>query len=85
MKKGDLSVNIIIIAAIALIILVIISVLLFGSGRNLRTGTSCSGLQGQCVDGLYGCSDISNPEYGEYYIRHPTAECPAGQVCCVRQ
>ena len=59
MKKGDLSINIIIVAAIALIILVIISVLVFRSGSQVSKGTSCEGVGGQCT------LDQTCAEYGE--------------------
>ena len=48
-KKGDMSINMIIIAAIALLVLVIISVLLFSKvGVPLNKGTSCEGVGGFC-------------------------------------
>jgi len=49
-KKGDLSINIIVIAAIAMLVLVIISVLLFRSGGLINRGTNCEGVGGVCVD-----------------------------------
>lgn len=78
-KKGDLSINIIVIAAIALLILVIIAVLLIRSGGQIRDGTSCSGLGGSCEE---SCADIVEDGI---WIPNPTAECPTGQICCVRQ
>lgn len=92
MKKGDLSINIIIVAAIALIILVIISVLVFGTGRRINIGTSCEGIGGQCADG--GPSGYTTcAEWAQYrgdpgvrYIKHPTAPCQSEeQFCCVPQ
>ena len=48
-KKGaDLSMNVIIIAAIALLVLVILAVLLFRSGGQVSEGTSCTGYGGEC-------------------------------------
>jgi len=86
-KKGDLSINIIVIAAIALIVLVILSVLLFRSGGLLNRGTNCEGIGGQCIDGYsWSCR-----EYAEYYspgeslTKHPTAGCTReGDICCVK-
>jgi preprotein translocase subunit SecG len=83
MRKGDLSINIIIVAALALIILVIISVLLFRSGSQIGTGTSCTGLGGTCIDSGGSCSDLS--QNGETWILHPTAPCTSGMKCCVKQ
>jgi hypothetical protein len=86
MKKGDLSINIIIVAAIALIILVIISVLIFGTGSNLRKSTSCAGVSGQCIADGESCSDKNGEPEGSFWIRHLTAACPnEGEVCCIQQ
>ena len=87
-KKGDLSINIIIIAAIALIILVIISVLLFRSGGDLQRGTSCEGVGGVCIDTQLDAASCR--DYAEYvlytdqsYTRH-VASCPnRGEICCM--
>ena len=82
-KKAELSVNLIVIAAIALLILVILSVLIFGAGGNIVTGTSCEGIGGVCIygDDLRDCRDI----YGEGATLHRTAKCPdrEQQVCCL--
>jgi hypothetical protein len=84
MKKGDLSINIIIVAAIALIILVIISVLVFGTGSQLSFAKSCVGLQGQCIADSDSCSDISTEE--ENWILHRTAKCQGEDLkCCIKQ
>lgn len=85
MKKGDLSINIIIVAAIALIILVIISVLLFGTGIEIGRAKSCSGLsqQNQCIPQGETCSEYIAD--GETWIRHATAKCPDEEVCCIKQ
>ena len=86
MKKGELSVNIIIVAAIALIILVILAVLLFKTGNDLRLGTSCQGLQGICQPQEVGCVDLNDPDGGISYIQHMTAKCTSNSdVCCIRQ
>ncbi|MFA6073073.1 MAG: hypothetical protein WC758_03100 [Candidatus Woesearchaeota archaeon] len=83
MKKGDLSINIIIVAAIALIILVILSVLIFGTGGDIRKSTACEGIGGNCY-GVDSCSE--NNDDVNTYIRHPTARCSIeGDICCVRQ
>lgn len=84
-KKGDLSINIIVIAAIALIILVIMAVLLFQAGGNLNRGTSCEGVGGECIDKNYdgSCSDYSDYT-GIRYKQHIAAGCPSKeQICCV--
>lgn len=82
MKKGDLSVNIIVIAAIALLILVIIAALLFGAFGDFREGQSCEGIGGQCVDLFQG--ETCAERLGEGWTRHPTASCEvSGETCCI--
>jgi hypothetical protein len=85
MKKGDLSINIIIVAAIALIILVIISVLVFRTGGQIGTGTSCSGIGGQCIPDGQTCDDALGYNTGENWVGHPTAKCSKDQKCCIKQ
>ncbi|MFT4311226.1 MAG: hypothetical protein ACMXX7_01215 [Candidatus Woesearchaeota archaeon] len=86
MKKGDLSINIIVVAAIAMVILVIISVLIFRTGSNLTEGTSCAGLSGaQCVSSSISCSEYGQDQVGEVWVPHPTASCPPQETCCIRQ
>jgi hypothetical protein len=84
MKKGDLSINIIIVAAIALIILVILSVLIFGTGISLRKSTECAGLSGQCIQEGESCSDYNSDS--QTWVRHYTAKCSEeGTFCCIPQ
>jgi len=52
MKKGELSVNILIVAALALLILIILVVLLGKSTKNLDTGLDCVQKGGKCVPTL---------------------------------
>ena len=79
-KKGaDLSMNVIIIAAIALLVLVILAVLLFRSGGQVSEGTSCTGYGGQC-----GYSTPSDPGN---WIKNPAFDstCPGeGNDCYVK-
>ncbi len=71
MKRGELSMEVIIIAAIALLILVILSVLVIRAGGNL--GDECRNVGGQCYESG-GAPDG--------YIRSPNS-CPGDQVCYV--
>lgn len=81
MKKGDLSINIIIVAAIALLILVIISVLIFRSGSNVRENTeSCSAANGVCGT---SCDDVAY-DRGGVWIPNLARICPEGLVCCTK-
>ena len=89
MKKGDLSINIIVIAAIAMIILVVVSVLVFRSGGILDSSRTCSAVGGECVPYyLYdSCSDYADMEgLAGSYVRHRTAVCPSPeeQFCCIK-
>jgi len=48
-KKGsELSMNVIIIAAIAVLVLVILAVFVFRSGDNISKATGCSAMNGVC-------------------------------------
>lgn len=80
-KKGQgLSINVIILAAIALLVLVILSVLLLRGGGTIVEGTSCIGVGGRCAT---DCSDLSSGT--TTYTRHPTAACTnEGDTCCVK-
>ena len=76
-KQGaELSMNVIIIAAIALLVLVILAVLIFGAGDSVNKGTSCEELfankDGQCES---SCGD------GKTY--NPAGKCSDGLRCCV--
>ncbi|MBC8501024.1 MAG: hypothetical protein H8D38_04650 [DPANN group archaeon] len=79
-RKGQgLSINVIIIAAIALLVLVILSVLLIRGGANIVEGTSCRGVGGQCA---VSCSQLSTGT--TVYTPHSTAKCETeGEVCCI--
>lgn len=80
MKKGELSINIIVVAAIAMLILVIISVLVFRSGDGIVTGTSCEGLGDNIAAACTTsgqCSEVGG-------IVNRAARCPVqGDICCI--
>jgi hypothetical protein len=85
-KKGDLSINIIVVAAIAMIILVVISVLVFRSGGQLNKARSCEGIPGGiCIDrALEGSCREYGDWMGQSYTHNPTAGCERdGYICCV--
>jgi hypothetical protein len=81
MRKAELSMNIIIIAAISLLVLVILSVLLLRAGGNVNQGTGCTGVSGQCIEDTdEGCKYL-----GEDYARDVTHGCgEEGQICCIK-
>ena len=74
-KKGDLSINIIIIAAIALLVLIILAVLILRTGNRVDVGTSCNALGGSCEE---ECDLTAG------YFVDSGGSCPQEQVCCRR-
>jgi hypothetical protein len=75
-KAQGISMNVIIIAAIALLVLVILAVLVLRAGGGIAEGTSCLGVEGaDCV------SDDTCPDN---YVRDRSKGCSEeGQICCV--
>lgn len=84
MKKGDLSMGVIIGATIALLILVIISVLIFRTGGFLTKGTSCESLNDQafCIDQGEKCSEYTDDD-GNPMKSHYGSACPNEGICCI--
>ena len=85
-RQGQgISINVVIIAAIALLILVILSVLAIRTGGLLNRGTSCEALQGTCTaQGTYVGAKC-NTDAGDYY--DSSGICPKDyaddtQYCC---
>ena len=76
MKRGEISMEVIIIAAIALLVLVILSVLVLRSGGQV--GKDCANVGGQCLDSCEG----TDPVTGKPFIPSGNS-CPGEQTCCV--
>jgi hypothetical protein len=84
MRKAELSINVIIVAAIALLVLVIVSVIFMARmGIFNKTQSDCLAVNGQCT---YGdtCQEGT--------IKHPSAVCYGAdskkdpyRVCCIMQ
>ena len=72
MKRGEISMEVIIIAAIALLILVILSFLIINKGGQVDKGTSCRSLGGTCQS---ECDPQTSQE--------SPLSCEQGEVCCV--
>lgn len=74
MKRGEISMEVIIIAAIALLVLVILSVLVIRSGGNVAK--ECLNIGGSCESGSLptDCPD------GKVYSPN---NCNTGYVCCI--
>ena len=84
-KKAELSLNIIVIAAISLIILVILSVLIFDSSWRIRKATECESLQGVCVSDYYrNCAEYAEVMGMERSLsKDASGRCPANSFCCI--
>ena len=73
-KAQGISINTLIIAAIALLVLIILAFLLFGGGQDLSEGTQCVSKGGTCQTSCpIGVNQITEP--GKQL-------CPSGQQCC---
>lgn len=86
-KKADMSIQLIIVAAIALIVLVVM-IFIFSSKINIF-GKGVSTCQGVCVSGNKdtGYNDCQNPsgvtlQPNTKYAYNPTGDCGTGKVCC---
>ncbi len=80
MKKGQgLSMNVIIIAAIALLILVILSVFVLRTGSSLDKGLQCYSLEGAT------CEDMGDCPSGAIHERSRDASCSEDgeEWCCI--
>jgi hypothetical protein len=75
MKRGELSMEVIIIAAIALLVLVILSVLIIRSAGNVDSATKCASpsTNGICTPKDSSCDDG--------YI--PGGVCDSDNKCCI--
>lgn len=83
MKKGDLSMGVIIGAAIALLILVLLSVLIFRAGGTVITGTSCAAIDGAfCVLDSESCGEYNDGS--ERFVLNPGSTCSdEEEKCCI--
>ena len=70
-------------AAIALLILVLLSVLIFRAGGTVVSGTSCSATDDAfCVLDSESCGDYNTGD--ERYVLNPGSTCPVeDEKCCV--
>ena len=76
MKRGEISMEVIIIAAIALLVLVILAVLVLRAGENI--GQECRNVGGQCYEGEW----LDEYVCPEGMSKSPNS-CGEGRVCCV--
>jgi len=81
-KKGQgLSMNVIIIAAIALLVLVILSVLVIRSGRDISESGKCIAT----VPGAICSNDVSCPDgfFKNVLKGGKDGGCYDGEICCI--
>ena len=75
-KAQGMSVNVIIIAALALIVFVVLAVLFTGKTKNFsQTIESCSSKGGQC---------LSKEQCGDQPKISNVKDCTTNQVCCIK-
>ena len=83
-KAQGLSMNVIIIAAIALLVLIILAVLILRAGRGVTEGTGCKGVGGKCYS---SCLDLMEDEGGTWIKNLPNSGkaggCREDESCCV--
>ena len=82
MKKAQgISMNVIIIAAIALLVLVVLSMIFLGKiGTWGSDVDACNNKGGQCVSADMDCSEATN---GEKTTENMLWSCPEDQKCCI--
>jgi hypothetical protein len=84
-KAQGLSMNVIIIAAISLLVLIVLIVLVLRANRGIVSGTECTS-NGQCWSG--DCSDLEVTP-GESWNHDSSRDgknggCAVGEICCMR-
>lgn len=86
-RKGQgISIDVVIIAAIALLILVILSVLVIRTGGGISRGTSCEALGGVCTSG--GLYTGGRCDTGSGYTENRGGTCSddfdgSDRYCCI--
>ena len=79
-KAQGLSMNVIIIAAIALLVLVILAVLILRAGSGVTKGTGCNGVGGVCED---DCGDLEGVYVKNIPNSGKSGGCQEDESCCV--
>jgi hypothetical protein len=86
-KKGQgMSMNVIIIAALALIVLVVLGVIFMGKASNFRKTTdTCSANGGVCTDNAVGCQTGNYEKEVSGVCFAPDGKTPdSSKVCCIK-
>ena len=76
-KKADLSMNMIILAAISLLVLAIIAYLIFGASGDINRAKDCNSMGGECRGSALDCG-------GDFPVPNPAAKCENQEICCIR-
>lgn len=82
MKKGALSINTVVIATIAILVLAVLSFLVYSTMQDWNTASACTAQGGRCVSGI---SNQNGPCGEDKRITGENDEnlCGnTGQVCC---
>jgi len=86
-KAQGLSMNVIIIAAISLLVLIILAVLVFRAGGNVTKGTNCIAVGGQC-SAVESCDEVQEQQGGLWSADHSkdgkNGGCAEDEICCIR-
>ena len=82
-KAQGISINVIIIAAIALLVLVVLSIIFLGRlGVFSKQVNECENKGGKCF--VLGGSDCATVSNGEYPTAFTAWSCPnEGETCCI--
>jgi len=76
-KASELSINVIIVTAIALLVLAVLAYLLLGAADKGGQGTKCTGIGGVCQS---ECAGTDYPVHNAPF----DADCSGDQHCCVK-
>jgi len=83
MKKAELSINVVVIASIAVIILVILVYLVLDALGVIKPATSCEGKQGVCISDYYNSCDEYFESSDRTYVRDMGSKCDQNMICCM--
>ncbi len=85
-KAQGISINIVIVAAVALLVLVILSVIFMGRmGTFSATSKDCVAQGGKCFVKTDGCGSGTTPGDNAFTTEYSTWTCSdTAQVCCIK-
>jgi phosphotransferase system glucose/maltose/N-acetylglucosamine-specific IIC component len=84
MKKGELAINVVVMAVVALLVLVVLAIILVRSlNDGSKTATQCTNANGVCDPSMYGCKNSQTGKTGLHYAIGDSACSNNGDWCCV--